>query len=254
MPRFFIEDLFVEEDLPERITLQGEDAVHLVRALRARAGEEVTVVSGNGRELICRFVESRESGRDLAAILSVERMEERSANSPVRVTLLQGMPKGKKTDLIIQKSTELGVDRIQFVYMDRSVPTWEKGVEKKTERFERIAEEAAKQCGRTSLVKIGLSPSLEEAFSFLTDCDTSFACYEAEQVRSISSLLKQDFSSLAFLIGPEGGISSREANLLEQAGIPTVSLGRRILRTETAPLAVLSMLMYEKELCDPQEH
>lgn len=244
MPRFFTEEIF-PEDQPSVIRLTGDNAFHLTRVLRARPGESVTVVAGDGKTYSCRFLSSSPdgTGAELEVISA-----SRAVTPSCRVTLVQGMPKGKKTDLILQKATELGADRIVFVYMDRSVPVAGESQDKKLSRFRRIAEEAASQSARDSIPTVLIRSSLEEAMPLLAENEIAFACYEAEETHLLPDTLGREGASIGFLIGPEGGVSPREISLLEKAGIPTVSLGRRILRTETAPLAVLSMIMYEKEL------
>ena len=247
MPRFFVDEYLPLSPLPSSIRLTGDDAFHLVRVLRARAGEKVVVVGGDGTEFVCRFDAAEESGAGVAAILSVE-----SASKPddrgVAVTLLQGMPKGKKTDLVLQKATELGADVIALVYMERSVPAPDRDDGKKIERFQRIVREAAEQSGRTTVPEVRLYRSLKDALPLLMESEIAFACYEAEEERTLPEILRQSGASIAFLVGPEGGLSRREIDVLQSARVPTVTLGRRILRTETAPLAVLSMILYEKEL------
>lgn len=251
MPRFFLppeKSDFTAETLPENLSLEGEDAFHLSVSLRAGIGDSVTLCTASGLEVDCR-IESISGGKKSPLVnlkpvsAAVSEME-----PPVFITLYQGMPKGKKTDSILQKCTELGVSRVVFVYTDHSVPVWD-GDEKKIVRYQKIAEEAAKQCGRGKLVEVALAPSLDSVLEEMKHNDVSFACYEKEGEKSLKQILtEKKFSSASFLIGPEGGLSLREVSLLEASRIPTVTLGKRILRTETAPSAVLSMLLYETEL------
>ncbi len=249
MPRFFMPELSIPEgDLPECITLTGEDAFHLSVSLRSRIGDEVMICGANGVEVNCR-IEAISGGKKAPQVLLIPTFSRfGEGESPVSVTLFQGMPKGKKTDSILQKCTELGVDKIVFVYSDRSIPLWD-GEDKKVSRFEKITEEAAKQCGRAKLVKVSFAKSVDEILPEMKEKDLSFACYEDEKTLSIKELIsKSECKSAAFFIGPEGGLSEREAELFRQNGIPSVTLGKRILRTETAASAVLSMFLYEKEL------
>ncbi len=251
MPRFFLPPDFIitaADPLPETVSLCGEDAFHLAVSLRARPGEEVTVCAVTGLEMCCRIREITGGKKNPAVLLEPISAQMSQNESPVSLTLFQGMPKGKKTDSILQKCTELGVDRVVFIYTDRSVPVMD-GEEKKTARFRKIAQEAAGQCGRGKLVQVDVLESLDEAILEMKKSQLSFACYEGEEERSVKELIaSSDFSSASFLIGPEGGLSPRETALLKNAGIPTVSLGKRILRTETAPVVVMSMFLYEKEL------
>ncbi len=250
MPRFFLppDEIYdISQPLPEHIVLREENAYHLSVSLRARVGEEVSVLCADGTEISCE-IESFSGGKKAPEVVlkPLSGMKSRS-ESPVFITVYQGMPKGKKTDSILQKCTELGVGRIVFVYTDHSVPT-PAGEDKKISRFEKITEEAAKQCGRGRKVSVEILPDLDSAIPFMKNDDLAFACYEAETEKSLKEELKKDFSTASFFIGPEGGISPREKKLLQENHISTVSLGNRILRTETAASAVLAMISYEKEL------
>lgn len=250
MPRFFLDYEFEygpDAVLPENIVLEGEDAFHLSVSLRARIGDEVEVCTANGVEFLCKILSISGGKKDPVVMLSPISVRKSDVEMPVEVTLFQGMPKGKKTDSIIQKCTELGVSRIVFVYTDHAVPELS-DEEKKLNRYRKIAEEACKQCGRGKLVKIDLLPSLDVAVDKMLENELVFACYELEQEGGLKALLRRPFSSAAFFVGPEGGISHREVELLQKRGIPTVTLGKRILRTETAGSTVMSMLIYEKEL------
>jgi len=250
MPRFFLppEECYDPAGpIPDQVILRGENAVHLSVSLRARVGEEVTVLCSDGTELCCEiesFTGGKKSPEVVLKPLSIGRSQ---SESPVQITLFQGMPKGKKTDSILQKCTELGVGRVVFVYTDRSVPT-PAGEEKKITRFERITEEASKQCGRGKKVEVEILSDLDSAIPRMKESEICFACYEDEKEQSLREVLKGQFSTASFFIGPEGGISPREKELLQKNQIPTVTLGKRILRTETAASAVLAIISYEKEL------
>lgn len=250
MPRFFLDEEFEyspDASLPESISLTGEDAFHLSVSLRARIGDTVELCTANGIEFSCEISSISGGKKDPVVKLTPVSAKKSEMELPVEVTLFQGMPKGKKTDSIIQKCTELGVSRIVFVYTDHAVPE-PSDEAKKLNRFTKIAEEACKQCGRGKLVRINFLPDLESAVVQMKESDLFFACYELQREGGLKELLKKDVKTVSFFIGPEGGISLREAELLEKASIPTVTLGKRILRTETAGSAVLSMLVYEKEL------
>ena len=250
MARFFLPSEFEDaltDSLPKTILLEGEDAFHLSVSLRARIGDEVTLCSPKGMEYSCRIA-SISGGKKSPVVVCEPYKAEPSQNEPLHtVTLFQGMPKGKKTDLILQKCTELGVGKVVFVYSDRAVPELREE-EKKCSRFRRIAEEAAKQCGRGKRIPVSVMMTTEEAIAEMKQSDVAFVCYEEEGEKSLKSLISSSYTSLAFFVGPEGGISEREVDLFRQAEIPTVTLGKRILRTETAGSSVLSMILYEKEL------
>ncbi len=251
MPRFFLpesQSQITANDLPQNICLEGEDAFHLSVSLRARIGDEVMVCTATGLEILCSI--QNISGGKKAPIVRLSPISavESKSEAPVFITLYQGMPKGKKTDSILQKCTELGVGRVVFVYTDRSVPKFDDD-SKKLIRYEKIAQEAAKQCGRGKLVTVGQAQTLDLVLEEMKQSDVCFACYENENKKSIKEYIGQKkIRSASFFIGPEGGISDRELALLQEHRIPTVSLGGRILRTETASSAVLSMFLYQTEL------
>ena len=251
MPRFFLtpeQSDFTPQTLPDTICLQGEDAFHLSVSLRAGIGDPVTLCTPDGLEVDCR-IEAISGGKKSPLVTLRPLSASESENEPpAMITLYQGMPKGKKTDSILQKCTELGVGKVVFVYTDHSVPVWD-GDDKKTLRYQKIAEEAAKQCGRGRLVEVSLAESLDSVLEDMKANDVCFACYEKEGERSLKQILSEKrFETAAFFIGPEGGLSEREVALLNANSVPTVTLGKRILRTETAPAAVLAMLLYETEL------
>lgn len=253
MPRFFLPQSTYSEIEPAScrfLTITGEDAFHIASVLRMREGDEVTVCAPDSTEFLCRIDSISQRKREAEVLLSVQ-SSKMSENEPkCRIRVFQGMPKGKKTDSIVQKCTELGASEILFVYSDRSVP--EPGdsaeMEKKRSRLQKIADEAAKQCQRGRLVSVSILPSFDAALEEMKKSEVSFACYEAEREGSVKSVLRKEFSDISFFIGPEGGLSDRECALFCSAKIPSVTLGKRILRTETAASAVLSMLLYEKEL------
>ena len=192
MSRFFLPDLnlSVDDTLPENILLTGEDAFHLSVSLRARIGDPVVVCSSEGVEVECKISSISGGKKDPVVFLLPLSIKKGETESPVSITLFQGMPKGKKTDTILQKCTELGVDRVVFVYTDRSVPSWD-GEEKKLSRYTKICEEAAKQCGRGKLVQVEMLESLDQAVEEMKKSQCFFACYEEESDRSLKEILSQ---------------------------------------------------------------
>lgn len=251
MPRFFLPQDFSlqpEEALPKEIYLDGEDAFHLSVSLRARIGDPVLVCTAQGVEISCTIASVFGGKKDPKVVLTPLSAAYSKNESPVSLTVMQGVPKGKKIDSILQKCTELGAQRIVLVYMDRSVPSPGEN-DTKLDRYQKIVDEAAKQCGRAKRVSVEILPNLDAAIPLLQEAELAFACYEEESEKGLKEILSQwKGSDAAFLIGPEGGISNREVLLLNEAGIPTVTLGKRILRTETAASAVLSIFLYEMEL------
>lgn len=242
MPKFFVPK---ENILKDRIMISGEDVSHIKRVLRMNTGDKLTLCDGKGinyEAVIDKITDGEIECRVICANKS-----ETEAN--IEVTLFQGIPKAAKTDYIIQKTTELGVARIVPVAMSRCVAKIEnaKDAAKKRQRWQKIAEEAAKQSGRGIIPAVDMPVSFDEAIDELLQNDIYFAPYECEEQNSLKSVLtsKGGVKRIGFLIGPEGGFDLKEIEKLRQKSIPTVTLGKRILRTETAGEAVLAMTMYE---------
>ncbi len=234
MPRFFVENIE-----GEMLTITGDDARHIGRSLRMRPGEELTLCDTCGTDCLCVVDTVSESA------VTVRVVERRPSDTEptVAVTLYQGYPKGDKLETIIEKAVELGVSRIVPVLTERSVARPDdKSAARKLERWQRRALEAAKQCGR------GRIPQVEPmiAFSALPECmkthDTALFCYELGG-KPFARVLAQTERDVGIFIGPEGGIAHGEAQALIEAGAVPVTLGKRILRTETAPLAALTAVM-----------
>lgn len=248
MPRFFIDSADMPTDgycLRDRIHILGEDASHISRSLRMKAGESLVLCDCCGRDYYT-VIESISGGEVIAR---VEEVQSSRGEPPYRVTVYQGLLKGDKMDTVVQKSVELGAELIIPVRCKNSVAKLDdEAAKKKILRWQKIASEAAKQCGRGKLPRVGMPLSFDEMKGEMKSCDVTFACYEAEKQHSVKQLLKRDFGSISFFIGPEGGLSPEECESLASSCIPLVTLGTRILRAETAAATVLSMLAYEKEL------
>ena len=170
------------------------------------------------------------------------------AEPKIAVTLFQGIPKQGKMDYIIEKCTELGITRIVPVAMKRSVAKIEdkKSESKKLERWRKIASESVKQCGRGKIPEITEVMTVDEAIKFSDNLDLTIAAYENEQEVSLKSVLeKHTPESIGVFIGPEGGLDDKEIEKFRSKNIPSVTLGKRILRTETAGHTVLTTIMYE---------
>lgn len=239
MPRFFIENAS-----GETITVRGADAAHIACSLRMKTGERLTVCGGQGTDFLCEILSA---APDEVALRVVEEIPTQSEPS-VRVTLYQGLPKGDKLEWIIEKTVELGVTEIVPVLMQRSVSRPDqKSAAKKHERYQKLALSAAKQSGR------GIVPTVRPMCSFRQMCeglsrhDAVLFFYElggAPLADLLSDAADRGFTDIAVVIGPEGGFDPAEAEALQTAGAFTATLGKRILRTETAPLAALSVIMY----------
>lgn len=239
MPKFF----FNKNDISRgQVQLFGEDEKHIKTVLRAREGEELTLCDGEGMDYQCRIA-SLERGV-LLDILSKEVCE---TEPRTKITLYQGLPKADKMELIIQKCVELGVDRIVAVSTERAIVKLDKKESKKLERWQKIAEAAAKQSGRGKIPEIGQQVlKFKEAVAEAKELDGAIIPYEKEQETGIRQFV-QGFQgeSIGVFIGPEGGFAEEEIALAQENGITPITLGKRILRTETAGMTTAAILLYE---------
>lgn len=237
-PRFFISK---SEFNGDTVTIRGTDAAHIYRVLRLREGDEITVC--DMQKSLYDGVLTYVSAEEVEVSLSACRPS--PAEPPYTVTLYQGMPKGDKLDTIVQKAVELGATAIVPVMCERAVSRPdEKSMDKKIIRLNRIAAEASKQCGRGIVPEVLPMVSYKEMLERLTTAELHFICYEGDGTVPCREIItaKESISSVAFYIGPEGGISSGEIAAARDRNIPLAGLGKRILRTETAPLFVLSAI------------
>ncbi len=244
MPKFFVRQDSISD---QRITIIGDDAFHISRALRMAKGEHITVCDMQCNEYDCVLAEFNPDSV-VAEIISSKRIDN---EPPVKVYLFQALPKGDKLDTVIQKAVECGVYEITPFESERCVVKSKPDAEeRKTERRNRISLEAAKQCGRGYIPRVNPTVSFEEAVRKACECELCLFCYEAEEQASLKELLKSNrcAEAIAVFIGSEGGFSVAEAAYARDKGMKSVSLGKRILRTETAPSFVLSCISYETEL------
>ncbi|KAB3530746.1 16S rRNA (uracil(1498)-N(3))-methyltransferase [Alkaliphilus serpentinus] len=244
MNRFFVEPKQVNESLRE-IAITGEDVKHISKVLRLSRGDKIEICDGEKYQYIG---EIKDLQKDMVLVEYLEQVKI-STEAPIKVTLYQGVPKGSKMDLIIQKTTEMGIFSIVPVLTDRTVVQLEskKDKEKKTERWQKIALEAAKQSKR------GIIPDIHEPLSFIEALNHSkgnqmnILAYEGERNISLKSTLsgKPKVHSIGIWVGPEGGYTEAEVQRTAVDAFHIVTLGPRILRTETAGFALLSMIMYQ---------
>lgn len=241
MHRFFVQPSQVGEDT---IVITGGDVNHIRNVLRMKPGEELIAADGQGAEYRCRLsgITDQEARAEILWKLSGD------AELPVRITLYQGLPKSDKMDFIVQKCVELGVSRIVPVDTARTVVKLDaKKEQNRRNRWSAIAESAAKQSGRGIVPEIGPVLSLKAALAEAEAWDRILIPYErAENMAQTRSVLTelQPGMSVGIFIGPEGGFEETEVEAAEAAGARAVTLGRRILRTETAGMALLAMLGY----------
>ena len=244
MPRFFAPSDNFHENTVEII---GDDAYHIARALRMAVGDEITVADMQGREHTCQLLKIRDD-ECLCEILTTK---EGKTESPVEITLYMGYPKGDKLETVIQKAVELGVLRIVPFESSRCVkrPRADKA-EKQGARLSRIAEEAAKQCGRSRLPLVEHCISFSDAIAEAKKSELALFCYEGDGTVSLRSVLERAETpkSISVIVGCEGGFSKNEAEEAISADLTPVNLGPRILRCETAPSYVLSCISYAFEL------
>lgn len=243
-PRLFLPPAEARSALSAGVVLiTGPDVNHVRNVLRLPVGSFLTVGDGEGTFFLARIKEYRKDG--LIADVLPDTAAQADTEFPFAVTLYQCLPKGEKTDWIIQKSVELGATEIVLVFSERCVARPDaQAMEKKRSRMQRIAESAASQSGRGVVPTVRGLVSFPNALEEMKTASHPFVCYEGLDVVPLPSLLTDSPERVAFLIGPEGGLSDRETALTRQYGIPLAGLGKRILRTETAPLFVLSCLGY----------
>ena len=244
MQRFFVTPDQVGED---KIRIQGSDVNHMKNVLRMRPGEEVMVSDGNNRQYRCR-VEDYPEGEAVLAILEAGLVD---TELPSRIYLFQGLPKQEKMELIVQKAVELGVCQVIPVQTRRCVVKLDaKKAAKKVQRWQQIAESAAKQAERGYIPAVSEVMTFQEALAFSEALDIRLIPYELadgmEGTRKILDGIRPG-QSVGIFIGPEGGFEKEEVGRAVEAGAMPITLGKRILRTETAGIAVLSILMYRLE-------
>ena len=244
MPKFFVRQDRISDN---KIIITGDDAFHISRALRMAKGEHITVCDMQCNEYDCVLSEFNPDNV-VAEIVASRKIDN---EPPVKVFLFQALPKGDKLDTVIQKAVECGVFEITPFESERCVvKSKPEAEERKTERRNRIALEAAKQSGRGYIPQVNPTVSFERAVEKACECDLCVFCYEGEENLSLKQLLRENSSAhtISMFIGSEGGFSVDEVKYATERGMKSVSLGKRILRTETASSFVLGCIVYEKEL------
>ena len=233
MPRFFIDGA-----ADGRAYIAGADALHIAKALRMRPGEALTLCDGKGTD----FDGVLETVTDRQVTVRISASRPSQAEPTLAVTLYQGLPKGDKMDWIVQKAVELGVTAVVPVATRRSVARLEGKADKKQERWQRIAAEAAGQCGRGMLPSVERPLSWSQALSCLSG-EPALVFYEGGG-RPLRELVTPSTRRLSVFVGPEGGFDPEEIDAIRRQGGGVATLGPRILRCETAPLAALTLLMH----------
>ena len=237
MPRFFMAGTNIMGGMA---IMTGRDAEH-VRVLRLRPGEDMVICDGQGTDYKCRFVRADKEQVEAEVIEVVKCPAEPS----VKATILCGLPKGDKTDYIIQKCVETGADEIIFFHSNRCIAKLDTP-QKKLERWQRIAEEAAKQSGRGIIPQVKWAGEYADALDIAIKKDLALFMYETGEREAFNTVLEsnKEIKTIAIVTGPEGGFAPFEADLARITGLKICSMGERILRCETAPVVALTAAMY----------
>lgn len=244
MHQFFVEPENIQGN---KIVITGEDVNHIKNVLRMKVGDEIAVSNGvDGKEYRCGIVSISEE-----VLCELRFVKEDGVELPSKITLFQGLPKADKMELIVQKAVELGVYEIVPVSMGRCIVKLdEKKQKSKISRWQGIAESAAKQSKRRIVPQVTSVMSMKEACKYASEMDIVLVPYElAEDMPKTRELIEaiNPGQRIGFFIGPEGGFEEMEIALAMEAGAKPITLGKRILRTETAGFTVLSILMYHLE-------
>ena len=238
MTRFFVNP---EEMKPDFMVLTGENAAH-AKVLRLKCGEEILVCDGAGREALCAVSDVNPGQISLV----VKDTKESASEAAVKVSVYMAFAKGDKLEHVIQKATELGAYEIVAFPSSRCVSRPdEKSLGKKLERWQKIAASAAEQSGRGVIPRVLTLGSYKEALESAAQADLPILFYENEQATTLRMALEEKpFKTVSLLTGPEGGLEEKEVAQAAEAGLKVCTLGKRILRCETAPLCALSAVMY----------
>ena len=241
MDRFFVDKKNINLENNTCI-IEGEDVKHISKVLRCRIGEELEVCDNNNNEYICEITNIDKNQVELNILEKVDIQRE----SDLKIKVYQGLPKGPKMEMILQKLTEVGVDEIILVQTKRTVvKVDDKKEDKKLERWERIIYEAAKQSKRGKIPTLRGVLTFKEALADMKENDFNIAPYENEKTKSIKQAIKGvNINNIGIFVGPEGGFEETEIEAIEDIGGQSVSLGPRILRTETASLVASSIVLY----------
>lgn len=244
MHHFFVTPEQVKDD---KVQIIGSDVNHIKNVLRMKLGEEVQISDGNNGKYLCKICAM--SAEDVR--LEILEKLETDTELPSKLYLFQGLPKGDKMEWIIQKAVELGVYEVIPVATKRAVVKLdEKKAVKKVERWNGIAESGAKQSGRNSIPTVQRVMTYKEALQYAESLDVLLIPYElAEDMKQTRQVIEAIIpeQSVGIFIGPEGGFETDEVELALAQGAKAITLGKRILRTETAGLTTLSILMYHLE-------
>jgi 16S rRNA (uracil1498-N3)-methyltransferase len=223
--------------------IEGDEVRHIRKVLRLKAGDEVVVFDGSAKEYEGTIIEEGSA----SVVIAVQNVLSSKSESPLEIALAQSLLKGEKMDYLIQKATELGVNRIIPFFSSRTIPLLEESRRlKRYDRWKRIAVEASKQCGRGVVPKIEPLQDYSEMVQTANQDSLRLILWEKEGARLKGVLTgSKEKKKIFFIIGPEGGLTQEEVKHAQREGFIHVNLGRRILRSETSSLCLLSILQYE---------
>lgn len=246
MQKFFVEKNQIKDN---KIIITGTDVKHISNVLRMEKGEKIQICDKDNMKNY--IVQIEEINLDNIKTDIIEELQT-SIESNVEIDLYQGLPKADKMELIIQKTTEIGIYKIIPVDMLRCVVKLdEKDAKKKVDRWQKIAEGAAKQSKRDIIPQVENKIKLKEVIDKIKEYDIFIVAYEEEKNKSLKTILRdiknKSNYKIGILVGPEGGIDSKEIDILKENGANVVTLGKRILRTETAPIVMVGNIIYELE-------
>ena len=249
MPKFFVNTEQIQE---KEIKILGEDVKHISNVLRMKIGEELNICD---RQTNANYLAQISNIEKSAITCNIVDCIKSFVESNIKVTIFQGLPKADKMEYIIQKATELGVEKIVPVSMTRSIVKLDNKTEsKKLERWQKISETAAKQSGRDYIPTVEQIIKTSNICEQINEYDLVLLAYENEDKVTLKQELKKidikpdNNLKVGVIIGPEGGIDEKEVKNLISAGAKPVTLGKRILRTETASITIVSNIMYEYEM------
>lgn len=238
MPRFYVPNIVVKDGI---LRVEGAEAKHIQKVLRLKKGDWVTVF--NGSEMDYEGVIIQETTSSI--LINIKNVSSSIQEPPIEITIAQSLLKGEKMDYLIQKAVELGVKKIIPFFSSRSIPKYDRLKSlSRHKRWEKIAIEASKQCGRGIIPEICLSKSYSEVLNLSSSDSLNLILWEKEGLR-LKEILKNKKEKVLFIVGPEGGFNLDEIKQAEKLGFITVNLGKRIMRSETASLTLISIIQYE---------
>lgn len=241
MPKYFTEPENIKDGF---IEIFSDEAKHILNVMRMEIGDKLTICDGQSNDYLCRICET---GKNCLKA-KIEETTKSESEPKTKITLYQGLPKSDKMELIIQKCVEIGVCRIVPVITERAVVKIEKGAkeDKKTERWQKIAESAAKQSGRGIIPAVERPMKFKDAIEEAVKNGEAIIPYENEKDRGLKEFVKNSKAeNIGIFIGPEGGFDTKEIEFSVENGVMSVTLGKRILRTETAGIVTSAIVLYE---------